>query len=167
MKPTHEPLSGESTPLNGRRIRVPTDFSKPAECAVKIAGGMAAQCGAKIFLRHSVQWPASPLIKAAPGGDAIMVAARASLDEMAREIPVGLLQDKFVRLGAQGTIPEIIAAGAENGGGFNRNRNARPWRAGHGLARRPGGKAVRQAPCPVLVARRPEDFSATNSKRDQ
>jgi hypothetical protein len=95
MKPTHEPLPGENTPLNGRRIQVPTDFSKPSECAVKIAGG------------------------------------------------------------------------AENGGGFNCNRNARPWRAGHGLARQPGEKAVRHAPCPVLVARRPEDFSATNSKRDQ
>ena len=136
-----------------KAILAPTDFSERSQRAVEAATYLAGRCGAKITLLHLVQLPASGAIESELAVDAIVNSACASLNEIAKEIPKGLIDEKLVRLDLRGTLREIVETArnipadliviATNGHSPFR----RAWMGSTAEA------LIRQAPCPVLVVR--------------
>ena len=47
--------------MNMKRILVPVDFSKEAECAAKVAASIARKTGAEIFLLHMLELPVATI----------------------------------------------------------------------------------------------------------
>ena len=139
--------------LRWNAILAPTDFSERSQRALEAATYLAGQCGGKITLLHLVQLPASGAIETELAVDAIVNSACASLNEIARQIPKALIDEKLVRLDLRGTLREIVETA--------RNISADLIviaTHGHAPFRRAwmGSMAealVRQAPCPVLVVR--------------
>lgn len=126
---------------------------------MKTAISLAEQCGAKITLLHVSHLPVSSSVEAALNVEEIVNLSRQTLEEIAREIPSALPQEKLVRLGAPGTVQAIIDIARELSADLT-------VIATHGYSRRGrvllGGAAeqvVRHAPCPVLVVRRTEAVS--------
>jgi nucleotide-binding universal stress UspA family protein len=159
-----EPLDKKSA-LQWRNILAPTDFSEPSRQALQTATCLAEQHGAKITLLHVVQLPVSCPIEAALDVDEIMNSSRQSLEEISREIPPGLVQEKLVRLGPQGIVQAIIDVARELSADLIVIATHGHGRLERVLLGSTAEKVVRHAPCPVLVVRRKEALTETESKR--
>jgi nucleotide-binding universal stress UspA family protein len=150
-------LPNEAPLLSWKNILAPTDFSEPSKQAMATVAGLAEKCAAKITLLHVVQLPAACPVEAGLDVDEVMHAAEESLEEMAREMPPGLVGEKLVRWGASGTVQTIIDAARELSTDLivvathGHSRLKQVWLGGT------AEKVVRQAPCPVLVMRRKQN----------
>jgi len=162
MKTTIDEPPGEPSPFPWKNILTPTDFSAPSKQAVATAVRLAEQCGAKITLLHVIHLPAAHPIEAALNVDSIMAAARESLEEMAREIPAALLQEKLVRLEPQGTVQGIIAVARELSIDLIVVATHGHGRLERALLGSTAEKVVRHAPCPVLVVHKKEVLSQSH-----
>ncbi len=167
MKTAIDESPGEKPTLPWKTILAPTDYSEPSIQAVKTAACLAEQCGAKIILLHVIHLPASGAIEAALNVDEIMRSSREPLDEIAREIPPALLQEKLVRLGTRGTVRGIIEAARELSTDLIVIATHGHSRLERMLLGSTAEKVVLHAPCPVLVVRRKEIASEpTQTKKD-
>ncbi len=140
-------------PMRWHAILAPTDFSERSKQAVRTAAYLAEQCGAQITLLHVVQLSAVNSYDAGLAVNEVLTSSRESMDELAEEIPAGVVKDKLVRLATQGTVQEIIEAARDVSADLIVVATH-----GYGLFKRVllGGTSeylVRHAPCPVLVVR--------------
>lgn len=155
----------EKPALPWKNILAPTDFSEPSRQSVKTAAALAAQCGAKVILLHVVHLPVSGAIEAALDMDEIVNSSRQSLEEISREIPVALIQEKLVRLGPQGAVQGIVELAREISVDLIVIATHSHGRLERALLGSTAEKVVRHAPCPVLVVRAKDAFSQPSQPR--
>jgi universal stress protein A len=153
----------EKSPVHWQTILAPTDFSESSRQAVKTATCLAEQFGSKIALLHVVQLPASCPFEAGLDVDKVVHSLRESLDEISKDIPAALLGEKLIRLGGEGTVPEIIEAACTLSADLIVIATHGHSRLERVLLGSTAEKVVRHAPCPVLVVRQKEVFSKPKS----
>jgi len=112
MKEADHKLLERKAPVHWKTILVPTDLSERSKQAVKAAAYLAEQCGAKVTLLHVVQMYSGSL-ETGTAADHFMDLARESLDQIADDIPPGLIGEKLVAFGPQGTFQKIVETADE------------------------------------------------------
>jgi nucleotide-binding universal stress UspA family protein len=146
-----------------RRVVLPTDFSEPAEHALRIGLSLAEQFGAEVHLVHAFYLPIAPL---APYGLALPAslvhegreASRKRLEETlggararglagAHHVPEGPAAPEIVRI-AEEVKADLIVMGTHGYTGIQ-----------HALLGSVAERTLRLAPCPVLTVKRPEGES--------
>jgi nucleotide-binding universal stress UspA family protein len=148
--------------IDHKRIRVPTDFSKPSQNALHYGAAFAAKFRAELYLLHVVQDLAVFIPDAvtvtppiSPPMEELTAAVRAALDRLIRENNLqGLQVHPEVREGtpfyeiiqfARDKEIDLIVMGTHGHTGL-----------AHVLMGSVTEKVVRKASCPVLSVRHPE-----------
>ncbi len=147
-----------------KRILVPTDFSEPAQEALKTAIEIAEHFSAQLLLVHvvpPVPVPYQPLVSPAPAFDItayleeLTKISKETLQKHAdKQVPQGIERTLSVSAGdpsseilnlSQELEPDLIVIATHGRGGWQRF-----------LFGSVAEKVVRQAPCPVLVVHAPK-----------
>lgn len=157
MKETAIELPGKKSPIFWKTILVPVDLSELSSDAINIAACFAEQCGAKIVLLHVAQLSPGSVETGTPAYE-VMVSANQSLDEIADEIPAGLVSQKLVCFGGEGISWKIIETACEVSSDLIVLATHGYGPFTRALLGSTTERVTRHAPCAVLVVRQKQNY---------